>query len=779
MTRRRLSVVLLWLGVLAACIGYGLTRLALRTDLRPFLANTADADSALAYLSQSPAQRFILIGVTGGTVSARAQTSQTLAQALSKSPFFEQVINGPAALTEATLDQLFTYRYLLSPKVNAERFTVESLRHALNEHLTMLRSTLVLPDRRYLASDPTGELRAILTAYQGRQGPAIHQGVWVSQDGTRALLIAQTKADAFDLAAQEQVLDTIQHAFSTLAAPGVTLELSGASVFALDAQATIRAEASLLSAVASIFTALLLWAAFRAWRALWLTALPLVTGILVASVLTDWVYGGLFGITAAFGITLLGAANDYPIHLLSHLDGQHPARVVLRGLWPTLRLSVASTLLGYGAMLTTGFAGLNQLGFFSVVGLATAALHTRFVLPALLPPYFKPPGTDIQRLARLEALFKRPRWTGWLISIMAILTAGIGAFTADAWWEDDLSRLSPITPQALATDQTLRRELGAAEAGHAVLLSGNSAEVILQQSEDLAHTLSQAMAQGLIRGFEAPSQVLPSLRTQAQRQAVLPRPAELAAYLAQAQQGLLFKPEAFAPFVQDIAQARHMPLLDPTTLGDTPLGARLETLLFAGSAGWVGLIPLHDVHDPLAFARWFAQQDTAARYVNLKAETEQQVHHFRDTALMHAGLGALGISLILALGLRDMRRLVAVLMPVALALGLTFALLVGLGERLSIFHVVAALLVLGLGIDYGLFFSRTPVPWSTLHAVATCAATTIAVFGVLAFSAIPVLRSIGLTVTLGVTASFALALMLTRTVMTQPHPASSSTIAAD
>ncbi len=68
--------------------------------------------------------------------------------------------------------------------------------------------------------------------------------------------------------------------------------------------------------------------------------------------------------------------------------------------------------------------------------------------------------------------------------------------------------------------------------------------------------------------------------------------------------------------------------------------------------------------------------------------------------------------------------------------------------------------MLGIGIDYSLFFSR-PAPLTdrrnTAHALLVCAISTLTVFGILAFSRLPVLHAIGLTVFLGVSASYGFA----------------------
>ncbi|MFC7554507.1 MMPL family transporter [Pseudoroseomonas wenyumeiae] len=96
---------------------------------------------------------------------------------------------------------------------------------------------------------------------------------------------------------------------------------------------------------------------------------------------------------------------------------------------------------------------------------------------------------------------------------------------------------------------------------------------------------------------------------------------------------------------------------------------------------------------------------------------------------------------------------------------MTVAALALLGQRLTPFHLAALLLAAGVGMDYALFFGSAARQGAeeadrTLGAVFNCTMTTLLTFGLLAFCATPVLRGIGLTVAIGVSSAFLLALAL-------------------
>ncbi len=84
---------------------------------------------------------------------------------------------------------------------------------------------------------------------------------------------------------------------------------------------------------------------------------------------------------------------------------------------------------------------------------------------------------------------------------------------------------------------------------------------------------------------------------------------------------------------------------------------------------------------------------------------------------------------------------------------ITGAILLALGVSLSIFHLVAFLLVIGVGSNYALFFdqeaSRGKLAAPVMLALVVCNLSTVFGFGVLALSSMPVLKAIGGTVAIG------------------------------
>src|SRR5690606_7957353 len=99
---------------------------------------------------------------------------------------------------------------------------------------------------------------------------------------------------------------------------GARLEATGPGALSVEVGARTRREAGWIGSVDSLALVLLLWIAYRSWKAPLLGVLPLASAGLAGLAAVAALFDGVHGITVAFGFTLIGVAQDYPIHLFSH-----------------------------------------------------------------------------------------------------------------------------------------------------------------------------------------------------------------------------------------------------------------------------------------------------------------------------------------------------------------------------------------------------------------------------------------------------------------------------
>src|SRR5690606_14805680 len=260
-------------------------------------------------------------------------------------------------------------------------------------------------------------------------------------------------------------------------------------------------------------------------------------------------------------------------------------------LWRTLLTAVGSTCIAYLTFFFSGVDGLRQLAVFTVAGLFTAALTTRYLLPPLLDPRVSDPAEArwVRRLASAIDAVPRPGRTagGVAMAALAAAAAAVALLAPGAFWENDLSRLTPVPEQALAQDGRLRGELGAPDVRFLLAVEGASVEAALQASERLLPALDRLVEEGAISGYEIAARYLPSAATQRARQARLPAPEALRAALDAAVADGPFRAGVFAPFLADVEAARQAPPLTPVDLAGTPLDAVVPGLLVEDAGGRV------------------------------------------------------------------------------------------------------------------------------------------------------------------------------------------------
>src|SRR5690606_29679085 len=168
--------------------------------------------------------------------------------------------------------------------------------------------------------------------------------VWFDRAGERALLLAQTRATAFDPDQQRLAVQELNAAAERLAREeNIEMTFSGAGKFSVLMEQRTRGEAQQLGAAATVGLIVLLLIAYRRPSVIALSALPLASAALAGLAAVSAVFGEVHGITLAFGFTLIGVAQDYPIHLLSHRQAARKPVEDARELWPTLGTGVAST----------------------------------------------------------------------------------------------------------------------------------------------------------------------------------------------------------------------------------------------------------------------------------------------------------------------------------------------------------------------------------------------------------------------------------------------------
>jgi len=773
--RRGRSAIALWLVFVLAC-GLVIGRSQFSADLSFFLPRspTPEQQLLLEQIRHGLASRLILAGIEGVDAPTRARLSKQVAQRLRADPAFVAVNNGEPVSAERDRAFLFDNRYLLSPAVTPARFSVDGLHAALSDSIDLLASPAGLLVKSLLPRDPTGEMVQLLDQLDSGARLRMVDGAWASRDGTRALMLLQTRASGSDTDAQQRAMAAIRQAFDSApgATPAARLVMTGPGVFSVNSRETIRSQVSRLSIIGVAIIATLLLLVYRSFTALALGFLPVASGALAGVAAVSLGFGVVHGITLGFGTALIGEAVDYSIYLFVQSErGGSDQQNWIERFWPTVRLGVLTSICGFASLLLSGFPGLAQLGLYSIAGLIVAATVTRFVLPHLLPANFR--IHDVSAIGRvLSRLAQRAAALRWAAAILLLAACAVLVEHRAGLWNDKISSLSPVSQADLDLDASLRADMGAPDVRYLVAVSGASRESVLRSSEQVSAILQTQVDRGELAGFESPSRYLPSTATQRARQASLPSSVELETRLAQAVQGLPVRAHVFAPFLADVAAARSQPLLQAADLERTSMAMAVDALLIQQGQHWSALLPLTapegvGINASRIRAALSAAGSPSVLFVDMKAESDQLYSGYLHEAILLSLGGLVAIVALLLAVLRSPMRAVRIIAPLAAAVITVTAGLAVFGQQLIILHLVGLLLVVAVGSNYALFFDRADRPISprTLASMLFANLTTVAGFGLLSFSNLSILQAMGVTVAPGVI----LALIYSAIFASRPH----------
>jgi predicted exporter len=738
-------LALVWLVVVTAIVvhQYGFWRAPdFVTDVTELLPHQPDPELEQAtarLLAGAATQWVVLVGAADWESSKRAATTvlDTLDPQRQKfqsapqsgelpEPFLSQLRSARGALiTRGSLQWLQT----ATPADVAQR-ALQNLVQPLGDGLSSWRD------------DPLGfwgewlRERAQWSRLRPRDG-----WLWIEDGGTQWIALPFAERDtAFSTWMAGTNLQRLAAARQRVAEDGgVRILAAGTAVQAEAAAARAGFEVSVIGTGSLVAVVLLTLVTFGSLRPILLVALSLVAGCAAALSVTDMVFGRVHMLTMVFGASLIGVAEDYGIHYFAARQGapvEHrweQLRQIAPGLW----LALATSGIAYLALGLAPFPGLRQIAVFSCVGLVAAFLTVLCWFPWLDR---KPLRTTAFAARFARSLDSWPRWPrgskGILLAVIGIALLVPGLLRLRS--VDDI-RLLQNVPQALLNEQVaVGRILGLPSPAQVFLVSGDSQESLLHNEERLTARLADMVRRGRIGGYQALSDLVPS--EAAQRQATV--------LIAQANR------HAWQAMAEATGEHIDMQPVQPgvLTISDLPPDtASLPVSPWQNAAGkYYGLVMLQGV-DRAALPDLAATAVGLAgvRWINNTARFSEVLAHYRLRlgALLVAGT----LAVILLLHWRYRAAAWRAYVPTLFGGLLTLALFGWIGIPVQLFVVLSLILLLGMGIDYGIFMLEHPGDRSVWLAVAIAGVSTLLSFGLLALSTTPALRAFGLAMLIGET----------------------------
>ena len=564
------------------------------------------------------------------------------------------------------------------------------------------------------------------------------------------VLLRETTGAAFTLSGDSPISDALAagRAAAESAVPGVKVIAGGVPLHAEYAASRAHLETNTIGWGSLAGVLLLAWLAFRSLWPRLLMAVSLLVGVAMALSATAWVFGEVHLLTTVFGASLVGCAEDYGLYYFASRQGAPgvPPLRMMSTLLPGLALALLTSVVGYVALGLPPFPGLRQMALFSVVGIAGT-----FVTTVVWFPWIDRGSPGRTRFSDwIRAGFARyPRFTAtrrtWIVH--AALALACGAGIASLRINDDLRQLQGSPAALVDAQREIGRLLGVASPAQFFVVRGTSEDDVLRREEALKTRLDARVGDGELAGYRALSDWVPSQARQSADAALTKR----------------VEDDVIAGVGRVLGETQQRARFDaPALTLDAWLASPAAS---AGRALWIGAVPragdgtgfasvvmLRGVRDLAALPGIARSADglPGVRWVDQVQSVSALLGRFRH--LMSLLLVAGHAAVLLALAWRYGRRAWRAWLPTALATAGTLALLAACGQPLQLFNVLALALLLGIGVDYGIFLlerenADAGAAWLS---VVLGAASTWLSFGLLALSSTPALHAFGLTLLFGI-----------------------------
>lgn len=502
-----------------------------------------------------------------------------------------------------------------------------------------------------------------------------------------------------------------------------------------------------IGSIAGIILLILL--VYRSVLPLALALLSIGCGLLVAFVVTVAVFGKVHLFSLVFGASLIGVSIDYAFHYLTERlvtkDNWQPD-VALKHIFNAITLGLITSLIGYLGLLIAPFPGLQQLSLFSVVGLLAAYLSVVCWYPFLTKTASTAAIPKLVFLSRWLSLWQSPKLRLYLPLILLIFSF-IGFSTLR--FDDDIRQLQAL-PESLKTQEAqIKTVSGVGQSQQLLLVRADSEQALLTRLEETGEQLKRWEKEQVLSGYQSIAQYVPSEKTQKEN-------FKLVASLYQKQAALLTYKLHFSTPIRFDSQFKLL------TVQDFLSSSASQSL------GFLWLKEIKGVHSAVILLNQVKDPNRVKAFIDLHDDltyldkADQVSHVFKKyrvqiSKLLIAAYALISLLLIWRYGLKLG---IVVISPPVIAACVALAVTGVAGIPITIFNLLALILILGIGIDYTLFFAEqknTQAAKHTLLAITLSAITTVLSFGLLSLSETQAIHGFGVTLLSGIIVAWILA----------------------
>ena len=465
-------------------------------------------------------------------------------------------------------------------------------------------------------------------------------------------------------------------------------------------------------------------------------------------------YKTVSAITIGFGSVLLGLSDDLSLHVYFALRRED------RGRDPSLIISEVSRPVLFGGAIIIGslslllfsdLPGQRQLGLFSVVGVLVSLAFTLILLPQMM----RASSSNKSKTKGIFLIKGNVTHPLLIICIWIFILLVCTWYGRDISFNGDLNQLNFRSQELNDVEANIRDTWGDFRSKAMIISENDDLESTLETNDRLFRYLMENNKNNNIISI-AP--ILPSIKTQklnyrAWKAFWSKNKEKISNIINREGASLGFTSDSFVPFFKSLEEPFNAISLEQIK----KMGmAELFDSLIIFQNGKVGIITLTPDNEKIKSLMLSADCPQGVRFISQKYFGEM-IRKAVGYDFIRFIVGAvLVIALLLIPLFRNLKKVLLSMVPVVTGMIFMFGTMGLLNISFNIFNIISTILIIGLGIDYGIFMvckCSEDYEHDTDTAVLLSGLTTITGFGALVFAQHPALYSIGLTVLLGIGAA--------------------------
>ena len=514
---------------------------------------------------------------------------------------------------------------------------------------------------------------------------------------------------------------------------------SGVIFFAQDAAIKSKADIQVIAVTSGLAILVLMILVFKSLTPITVAFISIAVGVAFAMSVTLNLYGKIHILTIVFGTSLVGIVIDYSLHNFSHQFAHSKVKnASFSALNKAMLLSMVTSFIGFGALAFSGIEALTKVATFSCAGLVMAWL-TVMSLGSL-------PSRRSNRILNtsmaqwiLQLRVSQPERK--LLYLVLASVAGLAYLMLfGVRGSDDPRLFFEPSENLLQQERVIAQNSASFETNEFLIVKANSVAELYSSLEALYQYAQVSNVQ-----LFSIADWLPSPQTQSENHQL---------------QGKLYGPDGAAKQVFSSlgvpASKIDAALTDylnqsAKNLSPAELQARLPWLppmWHEYNQQYFANVIFMKGAETSAIKEW-SKINSGVSYISMTNFARDALAQQRQSATL---LLVLAYVLVAALWLayyRSFAALAYLIIPAGATI-ITLILLPIVGQPITIFHLMALFLVLGLGMDYIVFTKEMQQHDAiTLQAILLSAGTSLLSFGLLSFSSMPVVKAFGSTVLVG------------------------------